>query len=94
MSLSTFSSIDRYSSLVPLIDFRTGYEKDYVDQFYGDNNYHDFDYDGNDDEEEEKDDNDDDFAGKPDQFRLLYKSNFETQVNTVSTFRIPKKQLY
>ena len=28
---------------MPIIDFRTGYEKDYVDQFYGD---YDEEYDG------------------------------------------------
>ena len=32
---------------MPIIDFRTGYEKDYVDQFYGD--YDDYDDEHDDD---------------------------------------------
>ena len=38
---------------MPIIDFRTGYEKDYVDQFYGDYDDYDDDYvDDNDDNDQ------------------------------------------
>ena len=54
-----FKILNRYSSIVPIIDFRTGYEKDYVDQLYGD---YDDDYDdgygGDSDYVDDYDDND------------------------------------
>ena len=43
---NVFKILNRYSSIVPIIDFRTGYEKDYVDQFYGDYDDCDDGYDG------------------------------------------------
>ena len=43
---------------MPIIDFRTGYEKDYVDQFYGDYDDYDEEYDGDWDYVDDNDDND------------------------------------
>ena len=58
---------------MPIFDIRTGYEKDYVDQFYGKAAR-------SDDESRLNPMNDIQLVGKPDVFKLLYKSDFQTQV--------------
>ena len=69
----------RYSSIVPIIDFRNNYEKGYVDQFYGESpvlnlplllitTLKS--------------------AGKPDQFRLLYKKDFKTDGTAKKNIRL------
>ena len=81
-SLLKVSTIDiaqlcflRYSSIVPIIDFRNNYEKGYVDQFYGEKWENLFGLCKL-------------FSGKPDQFRLLYKKDFVTDGTAKKNIRL------
>ena len=81
-SLLKVSTIDiatlcflRYSSIVPIIDFRNNYEKGYVDQFYGEKSENLFGRCKL-------------FSGKPDQFRLLYKKDFVTDGTAKKNIRL------
>ena len=64
----------RYSSIVPIIDFRNNYEKGYVDQFYGEINLPPLLIMKS--------------SGKPDQFRLLYKKDFKTDGTAKKNIRL------